>query len=520
MFGVVFDIIAYPATIGKGQEQNFIEHLFDNRQAACYNEGMISEEKLKILTESAKYDVSCSSSGSGRKNGGGMGNAAPAGCCHSFTPDGRCISLLKILLSNRCIYSCRYCPNRADADVPRASATPEEIAELTLDFYKRNYIEGLFLSSAVEKTPDFTMERLLAAVKLLRTKYRFHGYIHLKGIPRADAGLVSEAAKYADRMSYNLELPTEASLKLLAPQKSTESLLSPMRQLVKEKAEFKEEHRKGHFLPAGQTTQLIVGASPEPDSRIVRLSEALYQKMGLKRVYYSSYVPVVQDSLLPTLPVGQLREHRLYQADWLLRFYGFTAEEIAPEGENLPLEYDPKCAWALRNPQCFPVEVNTAPLEMLLRVPGIGGRGAYKITEARRYAALDFSDLKRMRIVLKRAKHFITCKGKYLGAKDERAVKGLLALGASQDEARQLSLFDEPERWNPGGGLALQGAGVSGDVGGGISSGGAGAADMLSAGSAGDAGMLGGAGEGRVLSPAVRLLGTRETALAALTGEL
>ena len=454
---------------------------------------MIAEEKLKILTESAKYDVSCSSSGSGRKNAGGMGNAAPTGCCHSFTPDGRCISLLKILQSNKCIYACKYCPNRADADVPRASATPEELSELVIDFYKRNYIEGLFLSSAVERTPDFTMERMMQTVKLLRTKYRFHGYIHLKGIPRADAGLVLEAAKYADRMSYNLELPTEASLKLLAPQKSTESLLSPMRQLMREKAVFKEEHKKGHFLPAGQTTQLIVGASPEPDSRIVRLSEALYQKMGLKRVYYSSYVPVVRDPLLPDLPTGQLREHRLYQADWLLRFYGFTAEEIAPEGENLPLEYDPKCAWALRNPQYFPVEVNTAPLEMLLRVPGIGGRGAYKITEARRYGALDFADLKRMRVVLKRAKHFITCKGKYLGAKDERAVKGLLALGARQDEARQLSLFDEPERYGLGGTHLSGGAGVLG-------------ASL-------------GAAEG-ALPAGVRLLGTRETALTALTGEM
>ncbi len=406
---------------------------------------MIDEVRLNILTEAAKYDVSCSSSGSKRKNEGGIGNGYAAGCCHSFTPDGRCVSLLKILMSNDCVYHCRYCMSRAENDVPRASATPEEIAELTIDFYKRNYIEGLFLSSAVEKNPDYTMEKLLRTVRLLRNGYRFHGYIHVKGIPHADGELVRETAKYADRMSYNIELPSEQSLKLLAPQKSKESLLLPMRRLAFEKKVFAEEKRKGFFLPAGQTTQMIVGASPEPDGQILRLTQNLYRAMGLKRVYFSSYVPVVHDSLLPDLPAGQLREHRLYQADWLLRFYGFSAEEIAPEGENLPLDLDPKCAWALRNMQLFPVEVNRAPLEVLLRVPGIGGRSAQKIIEARKYTTLDFGHLQKMRVVLKRARHFITANGKYCGATDGRAVRGLLAAGEQHLRAEQLSLFSTRE---------------------------------------------------------------------------
>ena len=406
---------------------------------------MITEEKLKILTESAKYDVSCSSSGSGRKNAGGMGNGYVAGCCHSFTPDGRCVSLLKILLSNDCIYNCKYCPNRLDADVPRATATPDEICELTIDFYKRNYIEGLFLSSAVHKNPDYTMERLLLVVKKLRTEYRFHGYIHLKGIPKADGKLTEEAARYVDRMSYNIELPSEQSLKLLAPQKSKESLLLPMKQLTRQSEAFREEKKKGlvkgYFLPAGQTTQMIVGASPESDGQILRLTQALYRKNGLKRVYYSSYVPVVKDTLLPEVGAGQLREHRLYQADWLLRFYGFSVEEIVNEGENLAMEFDPKCAWALRNMHLFPVEINRAPLEVLLRVPGIGAKNAYKIMEARKYTKLSFEDLTKMRVALKRAKHFITCNGKFFGAKNEYAVRGLLAQAETQESAEQLDLF-------------------------------------------------------------------------------
>ena len=404
---------------------------------------MISEEKLHILTESAKYDVSCSSSGSKRRNEGGIGNGYVAGCCHSFTPDGRCISLLKILLSNDCIFRCKYCMSRADADVPRMTATPDEICELVIDFYKRNYIEGLFLSSAVVRSPDFAMEQLLLTVKKLRTEYRFQGYIHLKGIPYADEGLVREAASYADRMSYNIELPTETSLKLLAPQKSKESLLRPMRQLSREKLVFREEKRKGRFLPAGQTTQMIVGASPEPDGQILRLTQSLYCSLGLKRVYYSSYVPVVHDSLLPEKPAGELREHRLYQADWLLRFYGFTAEEIVGEDGNLSAEFDPKCAWALRNLQLFPVEVNTAPLETLLRVPGIGARSAYKIIEARKYRNLTFESLAKMRVVLKRARHFITASGKFCGAENEKIVRGLLTAGDAAPV--QLSLFPDFE---------------------------------------------------------------------------
>ncbi|MBP5242238.1 MAG: putative DNA modification/repair radical SAM protein, partial [Clostridia bacterium] len=310
---------------------------------------MIDSGRLKILTESAKYDVSCSSSGSKRQNAGGIGNAAPSGVCHSFTEDGRCISLLKILLSNDCIFNCKYCVNRCDNDVPRASATAEEICELVMAFYKRNYIEGLFLSSAVHISPNHTMEELVRVVKMLRLVYRFHGYIHLKGIPHADPQLVYEGAKYADRMSYNIELPTEQSLKLLAPQKSKESVLQPMKSLLTRKIELTENREKQRFIPAGQTTQLIVGASPETDGSILHLSSSLYSKMGLKRVYYSSYMPVVHDSLLPEKPAGLLREHRLYQADWLLRFYGFTVDELISPQENLSLEYDPKCAWAMKN---------------------------------------------------------------------------------------------------------------------------------------------------------------------------
>ena len=409
---------------------------------------MIDAERLKILTESAKYDVSCSSSGSRRANTkGGIGNASVGGICHSFTPDGRCISLLKILMSNRCSYNCLYCPNRAEADVPRASATPNELCELVIAFYKRNYIEGLFLSSAVEGSPDRTMERMLDTVIRLRKVYRFNGYIHLKGIPMADRALVSRAAQYVDRMSYNVELPSKKSLRLLAPQKTKESVLLPMKQLFLEKKAAGEEKGKNRkiFLPAGQTTQLIVGASPESDGQILKLSEAMYRRFSLKRVYYSSYVPVVRHSLLPDRCTGLLREHRLYQADWLMRFYGFDADEIAKEGENLPEEYDPKCAWALRNMQFFPVEINTAPLEKLLRVPGIGTLGAYKIIKARKFAKLDFSDLAKMRIVLKRAKFFITCGGKFYGSDNYDTVKTALMLEERSEKYEQLSLFSTPE---------------------------------------------------------------------------
>jgi len=301
------------------------------------------------------------------------------------------------------------------------------------------------LSSAVYKNPDYTMEQLLLVVKKLRTEYGFHGYIHLKGIPRADERMMTEAARYVDRMSYNVELPSEKSLKLLAPQKSKESLLLPMKTLATQSEVFREEKRKGlvkgYFLPAGQTTQMIIGASPEADGQILRLTNALYQKNGLKRVYYSSYVPVVRDKALPDVGAGQLREHRLYQADWLLRFYGFSVEEIVGEGENLSMEYDPKCAWALRNMHLFPVEINRAPLETLLRVPGIGAKNAYKIMEARKYTKLRFEDLTKMRVALKRAKHFITCNGKFFGTENVTAVRGLLAAVETQESAQQLDLF-------------------------------------------------------------------------------
>ncbi len=405
---------------------------------------MIDERTLTILTESAKYDVSCSSSGSGRRNEGGIGNGYASGCCHSFTPDGRCISLLKILLSNDCIYNCKYCLNRRDNDLPRATATADEICELVMDFYKRNYIEGLFLSSAVHISPNYTMEQLYLVVKKLRVEHNFHGYIHVKGIPHADMEIVNKTALLADRMSFNIELPSEQSLKLLAPQKDRESLLVPMSKLQTEREIFKAEKKKGHFLPAGQTTQMIVGASPEKDGMILRLSEGLYRKKGLKRVYYSSYVPVVHDSLLPEVAGGALREHRLYQADWLLRFYGFDAEELLPADGDLSPDYDPKCAWALAHMELFPVEVNRAPLEMLLRVPGIGARGAQRILSARRYTKLTFEHLKKMRIVLKRARHFITASGKFYGA-NETMVRGLLAAEESHANATQLNLFSMNE---------------------------------------------------------------------------
>ena len=416
--------------------------MFDFYKFPCYTVTMIAEKTLRILTESAKYDVSCSSSGSGRINAGGIGNGMPDGCCHSFTPDGRCVSLLKILLSNDCIYDCKYCMSRRSCDVPRVSASAEEICRMTIDFYKRNYIEGLFLSSAVHISPDHTMEELVRTVKLLRTKYNFYGYVHVKGIPHADPLLVSEAARYADRMSYNLELPSEQSLRLLAPQKSRSSLLLPMKQLQREKTLFRAEKRKGHFLPAGQTTQMIVGASPERDGQILRLTEGLYRAAGLKRVYFSSYTPVVEDPLLPAVQSPALREHRLYQADWLLRFYGFDAEELLGSEENLPLDIDPKSAWAIRNMQFFPVEINRAPLSVLLRVPGIGGRSAQKILSARKYTKLTFDDLKKMRVVLKRARHFITADGKFCGTDDSLRIRGLLASDARPQNAAQLSLFD------------------------------------------------------------------------------
>lgn len=380
-------------------------------------------EKLKILSDAAKYDVSCSSSGSRRKNTkNGLGNGNASGICHSFTADGRCISLLKILLTNYCCYDCAYCINRISSDIPRAAFTPQEIVDLTINFYKRNYIEGLFLSSAVFKNPNNTMELLIEVVSKLRTEHKFNGYIHLKAIPGADPVLIKKAGELADRMSVNIELPSSSSLKLLAPQKKKENILKPMSfigsQISISKAESKLYKNSPSFVPAGQSTQLIIGATPENDLEIIRLSENLYNKFDLKRVYYSGYVPISSNPKLPALttPPPILREHRLYQADWLLRFYGFSAKELLNESNpNFDVNLDPKTDWSLRNLERFPIEINTASTRELLRIPGIGVRSVRKIATARRVHSLNFEDLKKLGVVLKRAKFFVTCNGKYYG---------------------------------------------------------------------------------------------------------
>ena len=396
------------------------------------------DERVTILTEGAKYDVSCSSSGSARRGvRGGLGDCAPAGICHSFTPDGRCISLLKILMSNDCLYNCKYCANRREADLPRATLTPREICEITVGFYRRNYIEGLFLSSAVFASPNETMERLTETVILLRTEYNFHGYVHLKAIPGCDPQLLDLAARYADRMSENIELPSSAGLKMLAPQKTKEASLAPMERLATIAQASLPQRGRAKILPAGQTTQMIVGATPDTDGTILRLTEGLYRHYRLKRVYYSAYVPVGNPSLLPVKPPDLLRENRLYQADWLLRFYGFTAEELLPTDKNFDRAVDPKCDWALRHPEVFPLEINTAPYEMLLRVPGIGVKSAWRIARARETATLRYEDLQKMKVVLRRAAHFITCDGKYNGCGENRAIlRSYLtapAFGASEE---------------------------------------------------------------------------------------
>ena len=375
------------------------------------------KEKFRILTEGAKYDVSCSSSGSDRQGKKGkLGFANVGGICHSFTADGRCISLLKVLMSNNCIYNCKYCVNRSSVDVERATFAPRELCELVMGFYRRNYIEGLFLSSAVFRSPDFTMELLIKTVWLLRTEYCFYGYIHLKGIPACDPKLVDIASKLVDRMSMNVELPSQKSLALLAPDKKQEDIIQPITQLANiYDAQKAGEFGKNKVLPAGQTTQMIIGATADTDGMIVRLAESLYRGYSMKRVYYSAYIPMGDPGILPVKPPDLVRENRLYQADWLMRFYGFTAEELLPVNLNLPYDVDPKSAWALRNVDKFPIEINSAPYEMILRVPGIGVKGAWRIVEARKYGNLTFEDLKRMRIVMKRAANFITCGGKYIG---------------------------------------------------------------------------------------------------------
>ena len=452
-------------------------------------ENLSVEEKLEILSDAAKYDVACTSSGVERKGKAGMiGNAAASGICHSFAADGRCISLLKILFTNECIHDCKYCINRRSNDTIRTSFTPEEVCELTIQFYRRNYIEGLFLSSGVRRSPDETMEQIYITLKLLREKYKFNGYIHVKGIPGASPQLVEAVGFLADRMSLNLELATGEGLKQLAPGKSREKILLPMRQIQKGiygqrmlltdgKAEsrpalledvseltalsvgnlqYPAMRKQQDFVPAGQSTQMIVGVTQENDYQLLTVAESLYQNYDLKRVFYSAYVALNEDSALPdpgTKP-PLLREHRLYQADWLLRFYGFKAQELLSEEKpNFNVYLDPKCEWAIRHLEQFPVEINRAPYDLLLRVPGIGVKSARRIVRARRSEKLGFEQLRRIGVVLKRAHYFITCSGKmmYQTKIDEDYItRRILDLDRQKNweldynvTFRQLSLFDD-----------------------------------------------------------------------------
>ena len=418
-------------------------------------------EKLKILSDAAKYDVSCTSSGVGRNGDGtGMGNCRAAGICHSFSADGRCISLLKILFTNECIFDCKYCINRSSNDVVRTSFTPEEVCALTMEFYRRNYIEGLFLSSGVLKSPNYTMELIYAALYRLREVCNFQGYIHVKAIPGADPELIKRVGFLADRMSVNMELPTAESLRILAPHKTRKSILTPMRLVQNRMEENKEElavyRNAPKFVPAGQSTQMIIGATPESDYQILNVAESLYRKFDLKRVFYSAFVAVNEDTLLPKKTSDGpplLREHRLYQADWLLRFYKFKAEELLDEkNPNFNLYLDPKCNWALKHLEMFPVEVNRADYEVLLRVPGIGVKSAQRIVKARRMGALDFPDLKKMGVVLKRALYFITCGGRMMyrtKIEEDYITRNLLNTKERLPDSvrgmtyRQLSLFDD-----------------------------------------------------------------------------
>ncbi len=491
------------------------------------------EEKLEILSDAAKYDVACISSGVDRKGKKGqLGNSVAAGICHSFAADGRCISLLKILMTNECTFDCKYCQNRVSNDIPRATFTPEEVCTLTIEFYRRNYIEGLFLSSGVRGNPTETMEQMFQALYLLRVKYGFRGYIHVKGVPGAHPQVIREIGYLADRMSVNLELPTGDGLRALAPHKTRKTILTPIRQIqmgivedrqrvgISEKLEralgvdglpggifSKDSRRLGismdsekhywkesgglsvktlqspfigvsekdlcvqktsgglvpwaekrglSYVPAGQSTQMIIGATKETDYQILRVTESLYNQFDLKRVFFSGYIPINEDSMLPELdtPVPLLREHRLYQADWLLRYYGFRADELLSEDrQDFNILLDPKCDWAVRHPEYFPVEVNQADYGNLLRVPGVGIKSARRIVEARRYTRLDFSDLKRMGVVLKRAAYFLTCGGKKMYPAAIGEDKLLYYLTADEERARweaehpnqyrQLSLFDD-----------------------------------------------------------------------------
>ena len=414
-------------------------------------------EKLTILADAAKYDAACTSSGARRGARDGMigcTSSSVAGCCHSFSADGRCVTLLKVLLSNDCSYDCKYCVNRRGNDVRRATFEPRELAELTIGFYRRNYIEGLFLSSAVLGSPDRTTERMIAALRVLREEYRFNGYIHAKAIPGTSPELVTRLGLLADRLSVNIELPSEASLRALAPNKTKQAILAPMRQIrdavVESKTELVKYKSAPRFAPAGQATQLIVGATRESDRHILNLTESLYKQYRLKRVFYSAYVPVVENTLLPALDTKPplLREHRLYQADWLLRFYGFRADELLSEDEpDFDPRLDPKCCWALRHPDFFPVEVNRADYEALLRVPGVGVVSARRILVARRAGSLHADDLKKLGVVMKRAQYFLTCSGR-LATPLRLSYAGVLAnllaverAALPMEAGEQLSLF-------------------------------------------------------------------------------
>ena len=461
------------------------------------------KEKLIILSDAAKYDVACTSSGVSRSGKEGyLGNSVAAGICHAFSADGRCISLLKILMTNHCIYDCKYCKNRVSNDIERALFTPEEICTLTIEFYKRNYIEGLFLSSGVFKNPDYTMEKICETLRLLRNEYRFNGYIHVKAIPGASEELLYSAGLLADRISINMELPTEQSLHKLAPNKTMKNIIEPMNRisgtiaghriaigksarmercginkyLVNSifgpevakiegssdnpflyPAQRSDALLKRPFAPAGQSTQIIIGASEETDLELIRTTQALYQSFDLKRVFYSAYIPVNTDENLPgkDTPVPLLREHRLYQADWLLRYYGFGAEEIlTADTPFLDYRVDPKCFWAINHLDMFPVEINRAPIELLLRAPGIGPTSAKKIISARRYGNVNFEMLKRMHVVLKRAQYFITCNGKMLNRTpiEQRFIMGRLTdieyrevyqIEDSPNIGRQMNLFTD-----------------------------------------------------------------------------
>ena len=412
------------------------------------------QEKLEILADAAKYDVSCSSSGGNRKNNGGLGNSHASGICHSYTEDGRCVSLLKILLTNHCIFDCAYCVSRKSNDIKRAAFTVEEVVDLTINFYRRNYIEGLFLSSGIFKDADTTMERLVRVAKKLRTEHRFNGYIHLKSIPGASDELMKEAGLYADRLSINIEIPTEKGLKLLAPDKSHAEMMKPMDFVKNELILYKDERKifkkTPKFAPAGQSTQMIVGATNETDLKIIKVANHFYQNFNLKRVYYSGYVPVLEDSRLPSIhsQVPMQRENRLYQADWLMRFYGFRADEIL-ENTNpfLDLELDPKLAWALRNREKFPVNINTAPKEMILRVPGIGTKSTGKILMARRFQKLNLEHLQKMGVAVNRAKYFVEFESENIFNRllDEQNLRKILLSGMKSKFqnpfSQQLSLF-------------------------------------------------------------------------------